>query len=99
MQIRKLQLFPNCIQELFQIKFSLVSRLEEPVKVDAVKHPQAPPKLLHLSPQHLCSPLCLEVPPNEPSMERLHEIILVEVVKDQRVKGVAQENYEPKYLQ
>ena len=99
MQIRKLQLFPYCIQELFQIKFSLISCLEEPVKVNAVKHPQASPELLHLPPEHLCSPLRFEVAPNEPSVESLHKIVLVEVVKDQCVKGVAQENYEPKYLE
>ena len=99
MQIRKLQLFPYCIQELFQIKFSLISCLEEPVKVNAIEHPEASPELLHLPPQHLCSPLRFKVAPNEPSVESLHKIVLVEVVKDQCVKGVAQENYEPKYLE
>ena len=98
MQIRKLQFFSNCIQQLFQIKLSLISCFEEPVKVNTVKHPQASPKLFHLPPQHLCSSLRLQVAPDEPSMESLHEIILVEVVKDQRIKRIAQENYEPKYL-
>ena len=99
MQIRKLQLFPYGIQQLFQIKLSLIGRLEEPVKVNTVKHPQASPQLLHLPPQHLCSSLRLQVASDEPSVKSLHEIILVEVVKDKCVKGVAQENDEPKNLQ
>ena len=99
MEVEKLQLFPNGIQQLLQIKLAFICRLEEPVKVNTVEHPQTPPQLLHLPSQHLRSSLRLEVPTNEPSVESLHKIILVEVVKDKCVKGVAQENDEPKNLQ
>ena len=75
--VDKLQFFPYSIQQLFQIKFALISSLEKSIKVNTVKHPKAPPQLFHLPPQHFCSSLCLQVPANEASMKSLHEVILV----------------------
>ena len=90
MQIEQiLKLLPNSIQKLLQVEFAFISSLKKAVKVNAVKHPQTPPQLFHLPPQNLRPALRLQISTDETSMEGLHEVVLVEIVKDQCVKGVA----------
>ena len=90
MQIEQtLKLLPNSIQKLLQVEFAFISSLKKAVKVNVVKHPQTPPQLFHLPPQNFRPALRLQISTDETSMEGLHEVVLVEIVKDQCVKGVA----------
>ena len=88
-QRQTLKFLPNSIQKLLQVEFAFISSLKKAVKVNTVKHPQTPPQLLHLPPQNFRPALRLKISTDEASVECLHEVVLVEIVKDQCVKGVA----------